>query len=73
MVVIGRHVWLVVFGREKARVVVSSSGWSLEITVDGEARGKPGPASIGAVLLNHKGHTFFSIFIGVKDSYEVKV
>lgn len=59
--------------REKARVVVSTSSWSLEINVDGEARGKPGPASIGGVLLNHKGHIFFSIFIGVKDSYEAKV
>ena len=47
----------------------------LKFIVDGASRGKPGPASIGGVLLNFKGEVLisFSKPIGIKDSNEAEV
>ena len=48
---------------------------AFNFNVDGASRGKPGLASIGGVLRNHKGEVLymFSKHVGIKDSNEMEV
>lgn len=63
------------------RKVRSLESWAppeqtdMKLNVDGEARGKPGPARIGGELRNHDWtiSIMFSELVGIRDSNEVEI